>query len=214
MSSATSRVLLNNNPGTPFAHARGLQQGDPLSRCYSSWRSTHSNTSCGWLPQRNILKTIHARTAHFRISFYADDAGIFANPDQDELGALSSILTCFGQASGLSTNMNKSKVFPIRCGALDISDTLLTFSTRIAHFPGCYLGLPLHSRRLRKVDYQPLIDKVNARLTGWKGKNLTRAGRIVLAKTVLSATATYHLSVLQMPKWVRARLDRITRGFI
>ncbi|PNT66860.1 hypothetical protein BRADI_3g17753v3 [Brachypodium distachyon] len=32
--------------------------------------------------------------------------------------------------------------------------------------------LGLHFQRLRKVDFQPLLDKIRCRLAGWKCKNL------------------------------------------
>jgi hypothetical protein len=67
-------------------------------------------------------------------------------------------------------------------------------------FPGKYLGLPLHFRRLRKVDIQPLIDKIAGKLPGWFGKNSARPGRIILAKSVLMATVVYHATVLPLSK--------------
>jgi hypothetical protein len=39
---------------------------------------------------------------------YADDVGIFANPMEEELQAISAILDCFGKASVLVTNLSKT----------------------------------------------------------------------------------------------------------
>jgi hypothetical protein len=46
------------------------------------------------------------------------------------------------------------------------------------------------------------------------GKNIARPGRVILAKTVLAATATYHHTVIPIPLWVLRRADKITRGFV
>jgi hypothetical protein len=62
--------------------------------------------------------------------------------------------------------MEKTEVFPVRCDDIDLDDILSAFPAKIATFPGKYLGLPLHFRRLRKVDLQPLIDKIAAKLPG------------------------------------------------
>jgi hypothetical protein len=174
LASATSRILLNGEPGKPFSHARGLRQGDPLSPMLfilaidPLQRMLQLATSIG------ILSPIRSRTMHCRISLYADDAGIFINPIKAELHAISGILDCFGKASGLVTNLAKTEVFAVRCDDLDLHDILTDFPAKIATFPGKYLGLPLHHRRLRKVDLQPLIDKIARKLPGWFGKNLAR----------------------------------------
>jgi hypothetical protein len=47
---------------------------------------------------------------------------------------------------------------------------------------------------------QPLIDKIADKLPGWMGKNITRPGRITLAKTVLMATVVYHATVIPLSK--------------
>jgi hypothetical protein len=50
---------------------------------------------------------------------------------------------------------------------------------------------------LRKIDVQPLLDKISARLLGWKGRFLSSAGRETLVKTVLSSQPIYHMTVFQ-----------------
>jgi hypothetical protein len=75
------------------------------------------------------------------------------NPRKDNLSAISSILDCFEKASGLVTNMTKMEIFPVRCANIDLVDILTDFPAKLASFPGKYLGLPLHFRRLRKLIY-------------------------------------------------------------
>jgi hypothetical protein len=69
-------------------------------------------------------------------------------------------------------NLNKTKVFPIRCDETTVTEALIDFPSKIGKFPGKYLGLPLHTRKLRHVDVQPLLDKIGGRIPGWKGKYL------------------------------------------
>ena len=124
------------------------------------------------------------------------------------------ILKAFGEASGLITNLSKTEVFPIRCGDFDLQDILTVFPAKIASFPGRYLGLPLHYRRLRRVDLQPFIDKIVGRLPGWKGKLLNKPGRVALAQSVLTAMANFHITALSLPKWILRKVEKIIRGFL
>jgi len=64
------------------------------------------------------------------------------------------------------------------------------------------------------VDIQPLIDKVGARLSSWKGKLLNRAGRLRLINTVLTSLPTYHLTVFSLQKWAIKKIDKLRRGFL
>lgn len=48
-----------------------------------------------------ILQPIASRVRKASVSIYADDAGIFVNPNMEELIALKDMLDMFGQASGL-----------------------------------------------------------------------------------------------------------------
>jgi hypothetical protein len=51
-----------------------------------------------------------------RVSIYADDVALFIRPQQEDIAITMDILQLFGVASGLKTNLQKSNVFPIRCG--------------------------------------------------------------------------------------------------
>ncbi|GJV63740.1 RNA-directed DNA polymerase, eukaryota, reverse transcriptase zinc-binding domain protein [Tanacetum coccineum] len=93
----------------------------------------------------------------------------------------------FSSVSGLFSNLNKSTIFfgnvieeektnilqilPFKCGVLSMK----------------YLGVPLLAKRLGVSDCKCLIDNVENRITCWKNKHLSYAGRIQLIASVLSA---------------------------
>jgi hypothetical protein len=163
---------------------------------------------------RGLLHPVLPRAASLRCSLYADDAAIFANPDRTELHHITQVLNLFGSCLGLKVNLNKTEIFPIRCEETLVSKTLVDFPGKIGKFPGKYLGLPLHTRKLRRVDVQPLLNKIGARIPGWKGKLLSMAGRETLVKSVLTSQTIYHLTVFPAQKWMLRQIDRMRRSFL
>lgn len=107
------------------------------------------------------------------------------------------ILNNFGNASGLRINPSKSTATPIRCADVDLQVILSSFGGTIAGFPLRYLGLPLTVTRPRLVHLQFILDRVRARLAGWKGRMLSIAGRRVLVRCVLSALPTFALTAIK-----------------
>lgn len=95
-----------------------------------------------------------------------------------------------------------------------VEETLVDFPGEIGKFPGKYLGLPLHTRKLRRVDVQPLLDKIGTRIPGWKGKLLSMAGRETLVKSVLTLQTIYHLTVFPAQKWMLQQIDMMRRSFL
>lgn len=207
--SASTSVLLNGSRGPWFRHRTGLRQDDPLSPLLFiiSMEPLHKMFSLATSQGR--LSQIQHRTVQARLSMYADDVAIFK-----EVQVVSAILQEFGWASGLVTNTEKSAVYPIHCADLDLDQIMDSFQCQVKQFPCTYLGLPLHTRALRRVDVQPLIDKVSTRLPRWKGRLLNKAGRLVWVNTVLSAIPVYFLSVFQLKKWALKKIDKIRRSFL
>ena len=71
--------------------------------------------------------------------------------------------------------------------------------------------------RLRIRDWQPVMEKVETRLGGWRARFLSRGGgggwRLVLLKAVLSAIPTYFMAIFRMPAGVQRRMESVMQGF-
>jgi hypothetical protein len=116
--------------------------------------------------ESGILSLITPRSSEIKVSLYADDTAIFAKPTKNDLGALKEILDMFRRASGLRTNLQKTEIFSICCGEQHLQEILDVFPVRTGSFPCRYLGLPLHIKKLCKLDYLPLLEKVGGKLPG------------------------------------------------
>ncbi|KAL0311244.1 UNVERIFIED_CONTAM: hypothetical protein Sangu_2419100 [Sesamum angustifolium] len=69
--------------------------------------------------------------------------------------------------------------------ASGLRDSLLaTLGFQEGQLPVRYLGLPLISARLSIADCQPLLQKIDSRIKGWEGVQLSFAGRVQLIKSV------------------------------
>lgn len=155
LGSCSSRILLNGIPGDHIFHARGLRQGDPLSPMLFILVMEPLHQIIKAAEDVNIISNLCQRQGRFRCSLYADDVALFALPTEDELIALKRILLFFAQISGLHTNMSKTEIYPISCSDIDLDNILTFFPGNKKNFPCKYLGLPLHTRKLKKIDLQP-----------------------------------------------------------
>uniref|UniRef100_A0A453N3P2 Reverse transcriptase domain-containing protein n=1 Tax=Aegilops tauschii subsp. strangulata TaxID=200361 RepID=A0A453N3P2_AEGTS len=90
------------------------------------------------------------------------------------------LLANFGEATGLHLNQSKSSLAAIRCDDVDLPEVLQSFGGSLVDFPMTYLGLPISTTRLRLIHFQFILDRIKARLAGWKGRLLNLAGRRVL----------------------------------
>ena len=111
------------------------------------------------------------------------------------------ILTCFEQVSGMRINYHKGALIPINVAPQELDEFVDIFQCVVGAFPIKYLGIPLHFDKLSREDLQFLIDKILARIVGWRGKLLSYLGKIILIKTCLASIPLYLLSFLEFPKW-------------
>ncbi|WVZ62234.1 hypothetical protein U9M48_012000 [Paspalum notatum var. saurae] len=190
-----------------------ILEGDPLSPVLFIFAINPLQRILNLATQQGFLSPLPLASAKLSTSLFADDAAIFLNPVREELATIKDILHAFGKASGLATNFEKSSIHPIRCEEIDLGHILQPFQGTRGTIPCRYLGLQLHTRPLRKVHIQPLIERIGNRLTGWKGHLLNRAGRLTLVTSVLSSMPTYHLTVFPLVAWARKQIDKIRRSF-
>jgi hypothetical protein len=164
LSTASSRVLFNGEEGASIAHRRGLRQGDPLSPLLFILAMEPLPRLFAMATEAGLLSPL---AGSIRCSLYADDVALFIKPAAAEISLTKAILQVFGEVSGLVVNLSKSQAIPIRCDDINIDNLLQPVGLRVSTLPCTYLGMPLSLRRLRKIDIQPLTDKIAARLGHW-----------------------------------------------
>ena len=65
-----------------------------------------------------------------------------------------------------------------------------------------YLGLPMVGGRSRVSTFEELQERVTKRVMGWKEKNISKAGREVLIKTVAQVIPMHSMSIFKIPRVV------------
>lgn len=62
--------------------------------------------------------------------------------------------------------------------------------------------------------YMPLIEKIEKKMQGWKGRLISCGGRLQLVNSVLASISIYFMTCFLLPKWVVQRIDQIRRRFL
>lgn len=117
-------------------------------------------------------------------------------------------------ASGLTCNMSKCQMAPIRCQQEQIDLATSLFPCTCSDFPLKYLGIPLSVNELPKAALQPLLDQVADHLPTWKGQLMNRSGRLTLIKTTISAIPIYVSIAIKLPPWFINGLIKFMKGFL
>ncbi|KAJ4813321.1 RNA-directed DNA polymerase (reverse transcriptase)-related family protein [Rhynchospora pubera] len=153
-------------------------------------------------------------TVPFFILQYADDTLVFSTVQGSALQVLHLTLRLFQLASGLHLNNHKSAFLPINLDAITVETVKCLFGFTTSSLPMDYLGLPLTLGRPDRSCFLPLLQKIESRLQGWKNCYLSRAGRLTLASSVLSAIPSYFMSVFLLPRWLIDAIDKARKRFI
>lgn len=149
-----------------------------------------------------------------RMSIYADDIILFLKAKSEEVAATKLLLNISSCSSGFRCNLSKSSLSSIFCEEDQIEALGNILSCKVEKLPISYLGLPLSLKKLRKEDFQCLIDKLRSRLGPWRIGFLQLSGRLILVQAVLSAVPIFHLMSLDPPPWVFKAIDKTRRAFL
>jgi hypothetical protein len=144
---------------------------------------------------------------------FADDTLIFCEADPDQLFHLRSVLFWFEVTSGLRINLGKSELVPV--GAVPCIEELADIlGCKTSQLPMKYLGLPLGAKFKAKDIWNPIVEKMEQRLAGWKRIYLSKEGHLTLIKNTLSNLPTYLLSLFSILAYVAHRIEKIQRNFL
>ena len=129
---------------------------------------------------------------------FADSTLIFCDADLDQVLFLHMILIWFEAVFGLKINLDKLELLPV--GMVHNFDLLLTvLGCKQGSLPMKYWDRLLGAKSKDKTIWNPIVEKIERRLAGWKRLYLLKRGRVTLIKSTLSNLPTYILSLFPIP---------------
>lgn len=176
---------------------RGLRQGDPLSPYLFILCAKGLSALLNFERDRGHIHGIRMGRNGPQIShlMFADDCIFFCRATQEECTYLKEALCIYESASGQAINYQKSGVFFSK-NVNEEEKALLSSIIAVTNpmNTGKYLGLPSQIRRDKKAIFSYLREKLWKKLQGWRGGNLSKAGKEILIKSVAQAIPSYCMS--------------------
>jgi len=72
-----------------------------------------------------------------------------------------------------------------------------------------YLGLSIGGDPRRLAFWEPVLETIKSRLSGWQSRFLSFGGRLVLLKSVLTSPPVYALSFFKAPSSIISSIEFI-----
>ncbi|XP_039682999.1 uncharacterized protein [Medicago truncatula] len=137
---------------------------------------------------------------------FADDTLLIGNKSWANVRALRAGLVLFEAMSGLKVNFHKSSLVGVNINASWLSEAASVLGCKVGKIPFLYLGLPIRGNPRRLLFWEPIVNCIKSRLSGWHSRYLSFGGRLILLKSVLTALPVYALSFFKAPsetdRWI------------
>lgn len=208
-------IKINDQLSNNFQTKKGLRQGDPLSPVLFNIVVDMLAILINRAKREGHIEGVvpHLVDDGLSILQYADDTILFMNHDIAKTRNLKLILCAFEQLSGLKINYHKSEIFCF--GEAKNHEQMYSslFGCKSGSYPFRYLGIPMHYRKLRKADWNKVLERIEKKLSSWKGKHLSTGGRLVLINSVLSSLPLYMMSFFEIPRKVLEKIEYLRSRF-
>ncbi|XP_060210411.1 uncharacterized protein LOC132637318 [Lycium barbarum] len=145
---------------------------------------------------------------------FADDLFLFVKGDRQFIQLLYAKFTIFSQASGLQVNLSKSSIYFGGVDNTELGNTEQLLGIEHGQLPFKYLGIPLVTKKLSILQWQPLIQKIVARISSWIAKKLSYIGRVQLVKSVIFGIQSYLSQLFLIPAKVIKTIEAYFRSDI
>ena len=79
--------------------------------------------------------------------------------------------------------------------------------------PFMYLGLPIGGNPWSLEFWEPIVNRIKSRLSGWNSRFLSFGGRLILLKSVLTSLSVYALSFFKAPSGIISSIESLLNNF-
>lgn len=209
-------ILINRTPEGFFDTSRGIRQGDPLSPFIFIIMAKAFGIAFSKAQLEGKIKGISVTDNVPNITHqkYADDTFLPSESSLHEASNIMLIIQSYSDASGQKINVKKSEIFFINTNPIMEKKNSQLMGFKIGKIPCKYLGIEQENRNKHIKVWNQILSKLDSKIGGWKDKWLTRAGKIMKIRAVLSALPLYPISCLPLPKSINNKLEGKLRNFL
>lgn len=143
---------------------------------------------------------------------FADDLMVFMDGSAISLRGIIEVLKEFESNSGLVI-ASQSSLYMAGRTLNALQEQAVAFGTRIEQLPIRYLGMPLTTKSMSRLDYEPLIDKIKTRLISWSSKTLSFVGRLQLIQSIIASITNFWCSAFLLPKRCFNTIENMCAAF-
>ena len=136
-----------------------------------------------------------------------DDTILFYYASREQLLYIRMVLIFFEAITGLRVNGGKSEIVLVG-DVRNLNVLARVLCCKVSSLPMIYLGMPLGTHYKDSSIWNPIIERMERRLSGWKRLYLLKGGKLTLLKSTISSLPTYFLSLFTIPQVMAARLER------
>ena len=145
---------------------------------------------------------------------HVGDTLFFCKANTKSVFNMKAILLCFELAFGLKVNFVKSTISGLGLDQSLLQNFAAILNCKVMVTPFVYLGLSIGGCHKRGAFWSRVIERVLGKLSRWRGRCLSLAGRICLLKLFLSSIPLFFMSLFKLPSVVAKKLVRIQRNFL
>jgi hypothetical protein len=144
---------------------------------------------------------------------FADDTLLLGEKSWANVRALRAMLVLFEEVFGLKVNFHKSSLVGVNIAASWLNEAATILHCKMGSIPFVYLGLPIGGNPRRLSFWEPVVNRIKSRLSGWQSRFLSFGGRLILLKSVLTALPVYALSFFKAPSGIISSIESLLIKF-
>ena len=209
-------VLVNGSPTDEFPLERGLRQGDPLSPFLFLLAAESLNVLMKALVEANVFTGYRVGGANPVVVShlqFANDTLLIGNKSWANVRALRAGLVLFEAMSGLKVHFHKISLAGVNINASWLSEAASVLGCIVGKVLFLYLGLPIGGDPRRVLLWEPIVNRIKSRLSGWHSRFLSFGGHLIILKFVLTALPVYALSFFKTSSSIISSIESLLNKF-